>query len=129
MPVNDKFIVQTVFQKNGEEVSTIRSGEKVKMIITVNLLKDADYVMIEVPIPAGCTYAEKKSSDWSTYKEFYKEKILLFTESLAKGAHKFEIELEPRYNGSYTLNPAKAELMYYPIFYGRNEMKKIVVAK
>jgi hypothetical protein len=129
LPVNDKFIVQTSFKKNGEGVSTIRSGEKIKMIITVNVLKDADYVMIEAPIPAGCTYAAKNNSDWTSYKEFYKDKMLLFTESLAKGMHQFEIELEPRYNGTYTLNPAKAELMYYPIFYGRNEMKKIVIAK
>jgi hypothetical protein len=31
------------------------------------------------------------------------------------------------FNGSYTLNPAKAELMYYPVFFGRNEMKRVKV--
>ena len=31
--------------------------------------------------------------------------------------------------GSYRLNPARAELMYYPVFHGRNEMKKCGVAE
>lgn len=43
--------------------------------------------------------------------------------------HHFEIELEPRYSGSFTLNPAKASLMYYPIFFGRNEIKKLQIEK
>jgi alpha-2-macroglobulin len=129
LPVNDKFIVQTLFQKNGQTVTAIKSGEKIKMIVTVNVLKDADYVMLEVPIPAGCNYATKNNSDWQTYKEFYKNKMVLYAETLKSGKHQFEIELEPRYNGTYTLNPAKAELMYYPIFYGRNEMQKVTIVK
>ena len=99
------------------------------MIIKVDALKDADYVMLQVPIPAGCIYSNKNINDWSVYKEFYKEKEMLFIESLPKGVHEYEIELEPRYNGTYTLNPAKAELMYYPTFYGRNGMKKISIVK
>lgn len=128
LPVNDKFIVQTRFQKNGQNVTSIKAGEKIKMIITVNVLKDADYVMLEVPIPAGCNYAVK-NNDWQTYREYYKNKMMLFAEALTKGMHQFEIELEPRYNGTYTLNPAKAELMYYPTFFGRNEMKKVSIVK
>jgi hypothetical protein len=33
----------------------------------------------------------------------------------------------PRYGGKYNLNPAKAEMMYFPVFYGREGMKDIVV--
>jgi alpha-2-macroglobulin len=51
----------------------------------------------------------------------------MFIESLPKGKHFFEIELEPRYNGTYTLNPTKVELMYYPTFFGRNEMKGVQI--
>ena len=96
-----------------------------KMIITVDVKKDADYVMLEIPIPAGCTYAAKKQDNWYMHKEFLKNKVLLFADELNKGTHTFEIELEPRYNGRFTLNPAKAELMYFPTFFGRNEMKEI----
>jgi alpha-2-macroglobulin len=123
----DKFVINTYFERNGQKLLNIAAGEKVKMIVNVNALKDADYVMIEVPIPAGCTYSAKKQDDWKVHKEFYKNKVAIFAEALPKGVHQFEIELEPRYKGTFSLNPAKVELMYFPTFYGRNEMSKIEI--
>jgi hypothetical protein len=35
--------------------------------------------------------------------------------------------LLPRYTGVYTLNPAKAEMMYFPVFAGREAIKKVVI--
>jgi alpha-2-macroglobulin len=32
-----------------------------------------------------------------------------------------------RFSGVFNLNPAKAELMYFPIFFGREGIKKVVV--
>jgi hypothetical protein len=43
--------------------------------------------------------------------------------------HKFTINLEPRFTGKYTLNPAKAEMMYFPVFYGREEMKRTSIVE
>ncbi|MBT6836612.1 MAG: hypothetical protein HOA61_11260, partial [Bacteroidetes bacterium] len=43
------------------------------------------------------------------------------------GKHRFEINLQPRYSGTYTLNPAKAELMYFPTIFGREEMKEVEI--
>ena len=126
-PVTNNFVVKTYFQKNGQTVAAIKSGEKIKMIIEVNALKDAEFVMLQVPIPAGCIYADKNNRDWRVYKEFYKNRLALFTESMPMGTHTYEIEFEPRYNGNYILNPAKVELMYFPTFYGRNAMRKVEI--
>jgi len=128
-PVNDKFRINTWFEKNGTAEAFLKAGEKIKMKIRIEALKDADYVQIEIPIPAGCTYAEKKQENWRMHKEFYKNKLLMFSEKMNKGTYDFEIELEPRYAGKYHLNPAKAELMYFPVFYGRNEMKEVEIKK
>jgi len=128
-PVEHNFILQTVFKKNEQIVSVIKTGEKVKMLIKVDVLKDAEYVMLTVPIPAGCIFTNKTNNDWSIFKEYYKDKLLLFVETLNKGSHQFEVDLEPRYNGTYTLNPAKAALMYYPTIYGRNAMKKVTLQR
>lgn len=125
--VEDNFILKTSFKRNGETVSSIKTGEKVKMLVKVEVLKDAEYVMLTVPIPAGCIFTNKVNENWQVFKEFQKDKLLLFAETLKKGTHQFEMDLEPRYNGTYTLNPAKAELMYYPTFYGRNMIKKIIL--
>jgi TonB-dependent SusC/RagA subfamily outer membrane receptor len=122
-PVNDRFEITTWFERNGIKTEQLKAGEKAVMKIKVHVLKDADYVQIEIPIPAGCTYTEKKQHSYRAHAEFYKNKQVLFTENMPAGTYVFEIELEPRYSGFYHVNPAKAELMYFPVFYGRNEMK------
>ncbi|MFV0468417.1 MAG: hypothetical protein ACK5MK_05760 [Dysgonomonas sp.] len=50
-----------------------------------------------------------------------------FKAKLSKGQHVFDVELLPRYTGRYTLNPAKAELMYFPTFYGNEEIKTTLI--
>lgn len=128
-PVTNNFIIRSWFEKNGRQMNLLKAGEKIQMQVEVNALKDAEYVQIEIPIPAGCTYAEKKQDYWSNHKEYLKNKTVIFVEKMYAGVHRFTIELEPRYTGKFHLNPAKAELMYFPTFYGRNEMKKVAIGK
>jgi alpha-2-macroglobulin len=125
--VKTNFIINTSFQREGQAITSIKSGERIKMIIGVDALKDAEYVMLQMPIPAGCLYANKTNYSNGVYREFFKDKVAMFIESLPKGKHFFEIELEPRYNGTYMLNPTKVELMYYPTFFGRNDMKWVQI--
>jgi alpha-2-macroglobulin len=108
-------------------VTSFVAGEKVSMKINVNVLKDAEYVLVEIPIPAGCTYASKKSEKLEMHREYRKDKVILFIEKMTMGEYSYELELEPRYSGSYSLNPVKTELMYFPVFYGRNNTKKLTV--
>ena len=125
LEVSDNFIITTSFEKRGNKVLKINTGELVKMVIKVNVLKDAEYVILQAPIPAGCILANKNGYEDGVYKEFFKDKVTFFVDNLAKGIHTFEINLEPRYAGNYILNPAKIELMYYPTLFGQNEIKKI----
>ena len=89
---------------------------------------DADYVMINVPIPAGCSY-ENKDQPWQNevHREYFKDRVSIFSRKLKQGKYTFIVNLLPRYDGIYNLNPAKAEMMYFPVFYGREGMKKVVV--
>jgi len=84
--------------------------------------------MIEVPIPAGCSYNSKDS--WypnEIHREYYKNQVTIFCNELDKGSYTFEIDLLPRYSGKYILNPAKIELMYFPTFNANNEIKKVSI--
>lgn len=126
--VQKNFRITTRFEKNEKVVQFLTAGEKVKLIVEVTATADAEYVQIEVPVPAGCTYGEK-SQDYKTHKEYLKNKTMIFAEYLTAGTHVFTIELEARYSGSFHLNPAKAELMYFPTFFGRDNMKKIEIKK
>ena len=125
--VETNFKISTSFKREGQNIAIIKAGERIKMIIEVNALKDAEYIMLQAPIPAGCLFANKTNNANGVHKEFFKDKVAMFIETLPKGKYIYEIELEPRYNGTYTLNPTKVELMYFPTFFGRNEMKGVKI--
>ncbi|MDN3580259.1 carboxypeptidase-like regulatory domain-containing protein [Mucilaginibacter flavus] len=128
--VSKDFTVNTRFEHQGKKTNQLKGGEVVNLQAEVTAKGDADFVMIEVPIPAGCSY-ESKEQNWTNnevHREYFKEKVSIFCRKLKQGTYTFSINLIPRYDGKYTLNPAKAEMMYFPVFYGREGMKSVVIA-
>ena len=122
------FAVETVFKENGDTICSLTTGKTAWMEILVKVEADAEYVQIEVPIPAGCSYESKSRNYWKeVHREHFKDKVVIFCNKLSAGEHRFMVELIPRYSGSYSLNPAKAELMYFPVFYGNNVLKRITL--
>ncbi|GAA3972886.1 carboxypeptidase-like regulatory domain-containing protein [Mucilaginibacter dorajii] len=127
--VNKDFTVNTWFERKDQKIAKLKGGEVVTLQTEVTAKGDADFVMIEVPIPAGCSY-ESKDQAWGNnevHREYFKEKVSIFCRKLKQGTYTFSINLIPRYDGKYTLNPAKAEMMYFPVFYGREGMKSISI--
>lgn len=123
------FLLRSWFQQKGDTVKTLHGGEPVTLKVNVEVTADAEYVMIEVPIPAGCSYNGKPQSYWGSevHREYNYHKVSIFCQQLRKGQHVFSIELMPRYSGTFQLNPARAELMYFPVFYGHEGMKSIQI--
>jgi len=121
------FSVQSYFVTNKDTVSYLTSGKTAQLEVLVHVEAEANYVQIEIPIPAGCTYESKKQGWYQNevHREHFKEKVVIFSNKLTKGEYKFTIDLIARYTGKFHLNPANAELMYFPTFYG-NEVQKIV---
>ncbi len=122
----DDFEITAKFDKTTNSILT--AGEETKLIVNITVNKDAEYVMINIPIPGGCSYASKKNYYKNeSHREYFKNETAIFCEFLPKGKYTYTIDLIPRYSGNYTLNPAKIELMYFPTFSGNNEMKKVKV--
>lgn len=123
------FSISTAFMLNNDTIANLTEGKATNLQVTLVLDGAAEYVQIEVPIPAGCTYDSKHYGYFwkESHREYFKDKVVIFCENLAKGEHVFNIDLLPRYTGKYTLNPAKAELMYFPTFYGNEDMKTTVI--
>ncbi|HYW96038.1 MAG TPA: alpha-2-macroglobulin family protein, partial [Bacteroidales bacterium] len=104
------------------------AGKEVKLIVDLHVKKDADYVMINIPIPAGCSHSAKKKYFLNeVHREYFRDRTSIFCEQLRKGDYRFEIELMPRFSGTYKLNPAKVELMYFPTFNANNKSKRVVI--
>jgi alpha-2-macroglobulin len=131
-PVSKDFEVKTkLVAKSGK---AIKSGETITLSVDLNLTKSADYTMLEIPLPAACEYLlAGDASDIrmkgvrSDFAEKFKEKTNIYFSNLTAGTYHFEIDLVARFSGVFSLNPAKAELMYFPIFFGREGIKKVVV--
>lgn len=122
------FIVTTFFEENSRKLN---AGKTIKLYVDVVVKKDAEYVLIEVPIPAGCSYENKAQSrkNGEVHRESRYDKTSIFCKSLKAGTYRYEVALVPRYKGSYTLNPARVELMYFPVLYGREVTKRIMIGQ
>ncbi len=125
-PVEKDFVIKTYFP---DAKKKLKAGRPITLTVEVDVKKDAEYAMIEVPIPAGCSYESKQQSygQGEVYREYYPNKTTIYSESLRVGKYTYTIKLIPRFTGKYTLNPAKIEWMYFPVIFGRNEIKRIVV--
>jgi alpha-2-macroglobulin len=118
------FTIRTHFSDNRQ---VLRRGEEVTMIATVEVKKLAEYVMIELPIPAGCTYEDKQRSGLEIHREYFRDRVVIFCRSLPEGTHTFSINLQPQFKGTYTLNPAQVSLMYFPGIFGRTGMQQVEI--
>jgi len=126
---NNGFNIATIFKQKGKNVGQLKLDESAQLHVSVQLDADADYVMVEIPVPAGCSYGDKifHESRWETHREYRRDRVVIFLEKLPKGEHLFRVNLEPRFAGEYTVNPARVEMMYIPSFNGSTGGKRIVI--
>ena len=126
MPKATKGDFEITTHFNNDSASILKAGNETILIAEVIIKKDAEYVMINIPVPGGCSYTEKKTNSWNeSNREYFKNETTIFCERLTKGKHTFEVKLMPRYSGKYALNPAKVELMYFPVFNANNDSRRI----
>lgn len=123
------FTVKSSFTADGKTIASLKAGKSAQMVVVVNVNAEANYVQIEIPIPAGCSYEDKAMGSFrdEAHREHFKDKVVVFCNKLSQGEHTFTINLLPRYTGEYHLNPAKAELMYFPSYFGNEGLKRIEI--
>ncbi len=125
----DYYEIKTHYEAKNKKIDSLKAGVATELIVEVNAKKKGEYIMVEIPIPAGCSYDENKynTNSHEVHREYFKNKVSIFCEYLPIGKHTFTVKLQPRYNGSYTVNPTTSELMYFPIFYGRNGIERVQI--
>ena len=106
----------------------VKSGIPVTLTAEVEFFKSAEYVVIEIPVPSGFAYNEKKGY-WpgEVHREFYRDHVAIFIRHATPGIRTFDISLMPRFTGRFVMNPAKVSLMYFPVIYSNNELRKITI--
>ncbi|MEL6652789.1 MAG: alpha-2-macroglobulin family protein [Bacteroidota bacterium] len=124
-PVDSLFVIRSSLQSEGLILDSLQKGEQMELIVEVEVRYESDHLMLEVPIPAGCTYAGKPQPMKEAYREYRRDRTNIYLGSLSPGSYRFQIPLESRFSGNFQLMPARMELMYVPTQFGRNEKKRV----
>lgn len=103
-------------------------GEITNLNLEIEAKESAEYLMIEIPLPAGCTLQREESGFYraSVYEELRGDKVYLYLRKI-EGRFKYSLPLLARYAGEFALNPIKIELMYFPALSGNNTKQNVVV--
>ncbi len=126
--VDSLFDVRTHFVLKDKKVETLKKGQDINLHVDVMSFRTAKYVMVEVPIPAACTYKTKSVARGNiSHIEYYKNKVVYYLDVVNVGELDFEIPLRVNFSGKLYLPPAKVSLMYYPHKSGNNVKRKIIV--
>jgi len=121
--------VHYIFQQNGVPVTVLKSGNMADQIITLTVNHECSYVMLEIPIAAGCMVEEISASNTFLLrnKEEYRDKVILYFDQLQKGTYTFTVREKVLFNGNYQLNPCSVNLMYFPMIQTQTALKRIVI--
>jgi uncharacterized protein YfaS (alpha-2-macroglobulin family) len=124
----DAFKIKTALSER-----TLKAGEPGILKVTIEVKRDAnlEHVMIEVPIPGGCSYADKRQFDnpIETHREYFKDRTVIFCENMTPGTYVFQVQLLPRFTGKYRVNPAQVSLMYFPVINANTDMERVVIGE
>jgi hypothetical protein len=108
----------------------LKLHEPATLLVDVTTKEDASFVMVEIPIPAGCDFLDKNEAHNSheSQREYFKDKVAIFCTKLPKGQHSFKVQLSPNFAGKFTLNPVWVEEMYRSAsHYGSNLLSKVEI--
>jgi hypothetical protein len=126
-------IERTLKAATGAPASTITAGELATIDLVVTVDTQQDYVVIEVPLPAGLEAVDTTIGKggrarvrvgrpghgwWVSHQELRGDRAVVFVDHLAPGRHTHSIPLRATTPGHYRMPPARAESMYYPEIYG-----------
>jgi uncharacterized protein YfaS (alpha-2-macroglobulin family) len=124
----DALKVNTAFSED-----VLKAGEPAILKATVEVKRDSklEHVMIEIPIPGGCSYSDKRQVDnrIETHREYFKDRTVIFCENMAPGTYVFQVQLLPRFTGRYHVNPAQVSLMYFPVINVNNDMGMVRIGE
>ncbi|MBD2767433.1 carboxypeptidase-like regulatory domain-containing protein [Hymenobacter sp. BT664] len=82
-PVSAAFAVRTELAGQTGTRVVLRAGQPAQLLVTVDVKAEARYVLLEVPIPAGCSYGEPaRPNSLETHREYLRHQTGIFIDYL-----------------------------------------------
>ncbi len=123
----DHFVVTSTLVQNNKITDSIHTRMPLSLAIKLDVKAPSEFLMMEIPIPAGCDYAGKERSYGEDYAEYYKDHVTLFFRRMREGTYHFSFPLEPRFEGRFTLLPVRVSNMYDVEISGNNASRKVII--
>jgi hypothetical protein len=136
------------YRKTPLAEATPISGGDVLVKVKISSEEDLDYVLIEDPIPAGFEFVRDKSGyniegeaaygNGDNYRSYFRWMYQAHTEyrdnryaivltKLSKGIYEYSYIIKAQIPGTFEVNPAVVQLMYYPEKRGFSTFEKISI--
>ena len=114
--IDTLFSITTFFRKGRDPIKSVKLGENFQHYGRFYVKKNAEFVMLEIPIPAGAVYKNKFKSKlpYEVERQYQKDKVVIFFRNLPYGNYNFSIDLQSRFSGEFNVIPTKISLMYFP---------------
>ena len=121
--------IEYFFEQDGQKITSLQSGTVVEQIVQLNVVANCSYVMVEIPIAAGCILEEVITSNPGllSHSETFRDKIILYFTDLPKGSYTFKLRQKVLFKGNYQLNPCSVNLMYFPMIQTQTAVRRIKV--
>lgn len=103
-----------------ESGSEVKVGEEIRVVLTVRAESEAERVLVESPIPAGCEPRQDEPdeydwlSSWYGRREMRDDRVAVAAAWIGRGSNEFTFRLRPTLPGRYHVLPAYAFGMYDP---------------
>ena len=134
-----------VYDEKGKETDTFKLGQTFQVELLVKTDKEIPYGVIDEPLAAGFELLRQDIASTRSVQEFnttnqnkYRtpwarqenaaDRLVFYTYSM-KGELRFVYFIKAMYSGRFTWLPTIAQGMYHPQYFGRSQMKTVVVSE
>lgn len=132
---HQNLVKEEALKQKGVEINPLDSLERelslfdeIDLGVQIQLQETKDYLMLEIPVPAGIWVDFNKiSGDYISYKEQYDDRIIIYYSKLNKGSFKVNIPARVIFKGTFTRNPSLLSSMYDSEYKASNRISKIRV--
>jgi len=120
----------------------VKDKEKIKrdewILGEVELTSEGDYryIVVEVPLPAGCEVVESATRrycrlrNWWLHREVWDDKVVFFLNYVGRGQKvKMSFLMRGAYKGRFRMPPARAFSMYFPELCGHSDALTVEVTR